>query len=518
MLRLRAAWALVGTAHACSFLATSEKLVSGEGRPVEDAKFAHVNYHLAFRGPDHMGTAAFGGFSFVHNLLHMTGAMVPQPLISADKTVIGLFNGEIYNYRRLQSELRPNGPPYLSDGECVLEAYKHWGRQFARHLEGEFAIAVFDLSRRRIFVVTDPFGIKPVFVSSSPSSFGVSSYRSGLLRAGHRASVIEQLRANHLHVFRYEVDSDGKPHSFSAGARHQLVVWDVRQHKSNADDWAAAFEEAVRVRTEGAFRGVFLALSSGYDSGAIHLAMLRLGVPHATYSIVGAENQRDVALLKERLAFARSFPASSRIRRRTSVASPPTDAPAAAGRPAAGAATMGSTDLGGYIVHVNASAFRRTQRTLQKKCEPYRYAMPHYSAPKLESPSFVVGTKVATHTMPLLKDSAAMGVAHICSLAIAQGQRTMLTGSGADETMTDYGFGGLRFAPQSQFGGHYPNDTTLRGIFPWENFYGGSQRAFLAKVRGQSNTLLTARRPVWPFGFSHTPWCRVVPRCPRILD
>ena len=73
------------------------------------------------------------------------------------------------------------------------------------------------------------------------------------------------------------------------------------------------------------------------------------------------------------------------------------------------------------------------------------------------------------------------GVAAICTLAKGQGQLTMLTGSGADETMTDYGFGGMRFVPMSQFGGHYPNDTALSAIFPWENFYRGTQRNYLAK-------------------------------------
>ena len=57
----------------------------------------------------------------------------------------------------------------------------------------------------------------------------------------------------------------------------------------------------------------------------------------------------------------------------------------------------------------------------------------------------------------------------------------MLTGSGADETMTDYGFNGVRFATHSQFGGRYPNDTALQSLFPWADFYGGSQRAYLAK-------------------------------------
>jgi hypothetical protein len=59
------------------------------------------------------------------------------------------------------------------------QAYQKWGARFARHFEGEFAIAVFDLAKRKIFVSTDPFGVKPLFVALAPDAFGVSSCASG---------------------------------------------------------------------------------------------------------------------------------------------------------------------------------------------------------------------------------------------------------------------------------------------------------------------------------------------------
>ena len=55
-----------------------------------------------------------GGFSFVHNLLHMTGQFTPQPFVTAHNETVALFNGEIYNYRKLQRVLRPAGPPYAT--------------------------------------------------------------------------------------------------------------------------------------------------------------------------------------------------------------------------------------------------------------------------------------------------------------------------------------------------------------------------------------------------------------------
>ena len=107
------------------------------------------------------------------------GAFLPQPLLSSDNSTIALFNGEIYNFRALESILRPSGPPYQSDGECVLEAYRQWGEAFTRHFDGEFAIALFDLHKQVVVVSTDVFGIKPLFVAISEGEFGVSSYSSG---------------------------------------------------------------------------------------------------------------------------------------------------------------------------------------------------------------------------------------------------------------------------------------------------------------------------------------------------
>jgi asparagine synthetase B (glutamine-hydrolysing) len=285
----------------CSFLASTLALL---------LRLQHINYYLRFRGPDYTRHHPLGGFEFVHNLLHMTGQFTPQPFVASDNATVALFNGEIYNYRRLQAVLRPAGPPYRSDGECILEAYARWGTRFGRHFEGEFAVALFDLRRQRIVVVTDPFGVKPLFIAANGGAFGVSSYRSGLVRAGHDAASITQLEPNHVHVYTYslapvaatpaaaapvstDMPRNPAPHSFALLRTHTLVSWKLRQHKTSADGWETAFEEAVRERTSGAFRGVFLALSSGYDSGAIHLAMLRLGVPHTTFSIIGVRIRRD---------------------------------------------------------------------------------------------------------------------------------------------------------------------------------------------------------------------------------
>jgi hypothetical protein len=105
------------SATGCSFLASTHTSLF--------KRFPYVNHYLKLRGPDHTGTLTRGGFAFVHNLLHMTGQFTPQPFVSADNNTVALFNGEIYNFRKLEPLLRPNGPPYPSDGACILEVGRH---------------------------------------------------------------------------------------------------------------------------------------------------------------------------------------------------------------------------------------------------------------------------------------------------------------------------------------------------------------------------------------------------------
>ena len=79
--------------------------------------------------------------------------------------LILIFNGEIYNYRQLQSELRPAGATFRtsSDSEVLLEAWRHWGPASLDRLRGMFAFALYDTVNRRLVLARDHFGIKPLF-------------------------------------------------------------------------------------------------------------------------------------------------------------------------------------------------------------------------------------------------------------------------------------------------------------------------------------------------------------------
>ena len=96
----------------CSFLATNFDAESAVGREA----FTRANYHARFRGPDATTVRHRSGWTFVHNLLAMTGTFTPQPFVAAGATAV--FNGEIYNFRELARELEV--VKFCSDtSECI---------------------------------------------------------------------------------------------------------------------------------------------------------------------------------------------------------------------------------------------------------------------------------------------------------------------------------------------------------------------------------------------------------------
>ncbi len=87
-----------------------------------------------------------------------------QPLYNEDKTLVLMFNGEIYNYRDLREELTAAGHRFATagDGETLLHGYEEWGTALPEHLRGMFAFAIWNTLDGTLFLARDYFGIKPM--------------------------------------------------------------------------------------------------------------------------------------------------------------------------------------------------------------------------------------------------------------------------------------------------------------------------------------------------------------------
>jgi asparagine synthase (glutamine-hydrolysing) len=140
---------------------------------------------ILHRGPDDVG--AWQDPKGDACLLHARLALVDfeggkQPMATSGEDLVIAFNGEIYGFERMRRELEKCGAIFhtRSDTEVLLQLYLHFGPEFVRGLEGEFAFALVDRRRGLVMLARDRFGVKPLF----------TSLRNGLLLFGSEAKAI----------------------------------------------------------------------------------------------------------------------------------------------------------------------------------------------------------------------------------------------------------------------------------------------------------------------------------------
>src|SRR5215472_7914469 len=112
-----------------------------------------------------------------------------QPMVSADGALVVTFNGEIYNYQALRAELEATGARFRtnSDTEALLHLYARYGAAMVHRLLGMFAFAIWDETRRELFLARDPYGIKPLYTANDGWTFRFASQVKALL-AGDQVS------------------------------------------------------------------------------------------------------------------------------------------------------------------------------------------------------------------------------------------------------------------------------------------------------------------------------------------
>lgn len=141
--------------------------IRGE-RPVDEGLLARMTDSLVHRGPDDSGLHVEPGLGLGHRRLAIIDlASGQQPMTSAGGNAVITFNGEIYNFAELRTELRSLGHSFrtASDTEVLLNAWHEWGQDCVSRLNGMFAFALWDRGRRELFLARDPIGIKPLYYS-----------------------------------------------------------------------------------------------------------------------------------------------------------------------------------------------------------------------------------------------------------------------------------------------------------------------------------------------------------------
>ncbi len=144
-----------------------------------------VIYH---RGPDADGIDVRAGVGLgMRRLSIIDLAGGNQPIFNEDRSILCVFNGEIYNFKEVRATLEGRGHRFRtnSDTEVIVHAYEEYGDDFPVHLNGMFAIALHDTRKKRLLLVRDHIGIKPLYYSFSGSHLVFGSEIKCLLASGH---------------------------------------------------------------------------------------------------------------------------------------------------------------------------------------------------------------------------------------------------------------------------------------------------------------------------------------------
>lgn len=153
--------------------------ISNQKLRLEDRALTVINH----RGPDACGVENFQYPDFWVSLGHKRLSIIDlsergkQPMSYDDGNLWITFNGEIYNYLEIRSELEKEGFTFSSDSdtEVLLAAYRRWGSKCLEKFNGMFAFAILDKRQDCLFIARDRFGIKPLYFYNSPSGFVLAS-------------------------------------------------------------------------------------------------------------------------------------------------------------------------------------------------------------------------------------------------------------------------------------------------------------------------------------------------------
>jgi asparagine synthase (glutamine-hydrolysing) len=109
-----------------------------------------------------------------------------QPMVSADRRFAIVFNGEIYNYESLRTELKEVGAQFCthSDTETLLHLYARFGAEMVHRLRGMYALAIWDCEKKGLFLARDPYGIKPLYTANDGWTIRFASQVKALLAGG----------------------------------------------------------------------------------------------------------------------------------------------------------------------------------------------------------------------------------------------------------------------------------------------------------------------------------------------
>ena len=153
--------------------------------PVEERLIKEMCSVITHRGPDDEGLYLNNNVGLGHRRLSIIDLHVGhQPIFNEDRSIVIVFNGEIYNYRELRDELLKKSHQFstATDTEVIVHLYEEFGVECLQKLNGMFGFALWDNNERRLFVARDRIGIKPVYYYYNSEGFVFASELKAILK------------------------------------------------------------------------------------------------------------------------------------------------------------------------------------------------------------------------------------------------------------------------------------------------------------------------------------------------
>ena len=283
------------------------------GQSVDESVLRSMAGVMAHRGPDGEGFFLDGHVGLGHRRLSLIDIESgSQPIFNEDRSVVVVFNGEIFNYRELTEELQARGHVFQtrSDTETLVHLYEEHGMDMLQKLRGMFAFALLDRRSGTVYLVRDRFGIKPMYYHQRQGRLWFASEVKPIIDAGYSvevnaAGVHAFMKTRFAHgdetifkgVFRLPEGTylewrggQARLHSFYPNPPHVSQAMDTAEADQRFE---ASFSDAVKAWMV-ADVPVGAYLSGGIDSSMIVSEMTRLtSHPVRTFCVDFAEGHSE---------------------------------------------------------------------------------------------------------------------------------------------------------------------------------------------------------------------------------
>lgn len=295
-----------------------------KSRPVSLSALQRMSEAVKHRGPDGQGLYAKGNLAMAHQRLAIIDlSSGDQPMFNEDKSIVIIFNGEIYNYLELRDELKLLGHRFItkSDTEVLIHAYEEWGVGLHNKLNGMWAFAIWDDREKILLLSRDRVGEKPLHYAQYNDTLLFASEIKSILAYGFpREANMEMLEIylslgyipapfsfikniKKLMPGHYAIIKDGHIRTNKYWDLPEIDEQDLLKNQNDVSErFQSLFHDSIRLRMRSDVSyGAFL--SGGLDSASVVAVMSQISKqPVETFTVGFDEEEYDESTLASEVA------------------------------------------------------------------------------------------------------------------------------------------------------------------------------------------------------------------------